>query len=134
MHFDAEHRLAAARPSGVFDTQLLGKILFFTLALEESDQQGFNRLLDLRDVTEVRLSAPEIFEIATRRRKAAATHRRFRTAIIVHDPLTEGLARIYEVLMQGSHADLAVFWDPKPAAAWLGVPEAALQPALAHHE
>lgn len=126
--YDDARRLAVCRPAGVLDLPVATSILDFLLALEAAHHEPFDRLLDLTAVNEVRLSAGQVYQIAEARRAAVARRRPFRTAILAPAPIPYGMGRMYEVLMEGTAAEAAVFRDAAGAAGWLGVPVAVVEP------
>jgi hypothetical protein len=126
IHFNAEHRLAICRPAGSLGAEHVGQLLNFLLSLEDSNST-FNRLLDLTQVTDIRISAAVIYEYAWARRDTTARLPPFRTAIIAPDPAAEDVAVIYATLMKGSQIRVGVFPDAKSVPEWLGVPEEVLQ-------
>ena len=124
IEYNSEHRLAICRPSGVLDGEFTGQLLSFLIAVEEEpSQHPFNRLLDLAAIEGVRLTASELFQYSKGRRDATDHLPHFRTAIVAPNALANGVARMYEVLMQGSKIQVSVFWESRTAADWLGVPE-----------
>ena len=130
IEYNSEHRLAICRADGLVDGEFTGQLLRFLLTVEEDPaQHPFNRLLDLSAVNEVHLTCDELSEYATARRAATDRLPQFRTAIVAPGALANGIARIYEMLMQGSKIQVSVFWEPHAAAVWLGVPDMSLQPA-----
>jgi hypothetical protein len=128
--FDPARRLAVCRPAGQLDAAVAARLLDFVLALEAADPDPFDRLLDLTDVVEVRLSGPELYRIARARRAACEGRAPVRTAFLAPGPLAYATGRLYEELVTGCGVTVAVFRDAASAAAWLGVPPAA---ADGHH-
>ena len=129
--FSAEHRLAICRPVGLVGTELVGQILHFLLAVEECNQEPFNRLLDLTLATDIQLSGIVLYTYARARREATAHLLTFRTAIVASDPDTEDVAQIYAKLMEGSKIQVRIFSDTSSAANWLGVPDKVVRSELA---
>ena len=123
VHFDAQHRLSIDRLAGLVDTKMIEQLLAQTQLLEQSDPTPFNRLLDLTDVIELHLNGPQVLALSKSRRAATAHRPRVRVAIVAPNPLANGLARVYETLMEGSQEEVVVFWDSRMAADWLGVPD-----------
>ena len=115
-------RLAICRPEGCLDAKAAEWLLVYVLALEESQSQPFNRLLDLRNLLEIRLSGSEVSEIARNRRHVTAGRPSFQTAMLAVNPFGYAVARLYEDLMAGSPARVAVFRDAVSTAKWLQVP------------
>jgi hypothetical protein len=132
IHIDAEHRLAICRPEGLLDAKLARQLMLFLMAMEESQLEPLNRLLDLTAIDQVWLTSQQVFDMSGARRAAAANLSRFRTAIIAPDPLAFGTARMYETLMHRSNNEVGVFWDPASAAVWLGVPDNVVHPEPLH--
>jgi hypothetical protein len=132
IEFDPTYRLAICRPAGVFGPEQAAQLLYFLLALEDSNPGPFKRLLDLTGVTEIRLSTPEIFGFAKMRQQATASLPPLRTAVIAADQTTEEMALTYATIMEDSNIQVAIFHDTKSAADWLSVPEAAIHSKVAH--
>lgn len=123
IEFERTYRLAICRPVGFFGPEHAGQLLNFLFAFESSEPEKFNRLLDLSQVTELRLSDSIIYEYATARREATANLPPFRTAIIAADPSAEVMALAYAQLMEDSKIQVGIFRDASSAADWLCVPE-----------
>ena len=124
--FNYEHRLAICRPRGIIDEYFTFQLLNFLLALEEVSKP-FNRLLDLRLVTDIALTTPELQKYADARRHATAHFPQFRTAIIAPGPHAEALANLYAMLMKDSTIEVGIFSNANSAAEWLRVPEEVLR-------
>lgn len=122
IELDRVHHLAICRPEGRFDAQIAEWLLIYLMALEESEPQPFNRLLDLTHLVEIRLNGSEVCEIAQARLLATAKLPPFRTAILAASPFAYSIARLYEDLMDGSWIEVGVFRDATSAAQWLRVP------------
>src|SRR4051812_39292547 len=117
--YDDTLQLAVYRPEGGLDLPLAQRLLGFLLALEESNPEPFDRLLDLSAVAEIRLSGHQMYHISRERRAATVRRRPFRTAILAPTALAYGMGRMYEVLMEGSAVQVAVFREASGAAVWL---------------
>jgi hypothetical protein len=129
IELERTYRLAICRPVGFFGPEHAGQLLNFLFAFESSEPEKFNRLLDLSQVTELRMSDSIIYEFAAARREATANLPPFRTAIIAADPSAEDVAMAYATLMEGSKIQVGIFRDASSAADWLCVPE-----SVAHSE
>lgn len=130
IEFNSEHRLVISRPAGVVDDYCAMLLMNFLLALERLTEP-FNRVADLTNATDICVSSPAIREYAETRLRNLAHLAPFRAAIIASGPVGEAAGHLYAMLMKGSKVDVGVFRDASSAAAWLGVPEAALHPASA---
>jgi hypothetical protein len=122
IEFDTPHRLAICRPAGQLDAGLAGWLLDFVLAVEEVVGEPFDRLLDVSNVAEVRISGHDLYELSQTRRAACVGRPGFRIAILAPDPIAYATARLYEALTEGCGVKVGVFRDADAAAAWLGVP------------
>lgn len=127
--FLPEHRLAICRPDGAVRGKHIEDLLNFLIPLERFEPEPFNRLLDLTQATDVHLSSTVIRAYASARQESTEHLAPFRTAIIApvgHS--AESAAILYAILTKDSNIETCV----QSAAAWLGVPEKALHPELAH--
>ena len=127
--FDADRRLAVCRPGDQLGSSLAARLLDFVLAMEATEPESFDRLLDLTAVEEVRLSGAELYRIAQARRAACAGRPAFRTAILAPARSPTRPAGCDEAMTEGCGMTVAVFRDAGSAAAWLGVPLSAVRPA-----
>jgi len=126
-----EHRLVCWRGGGTFDAQVARRLLVRIVELE-AVLPPFDRLLDLREVTDIRLGFTDLEAIVARRRGYRG--RPVTAALVVHGPLGFGMARMYQSLMAGGAIDVRVHEELLPALARLGVPLAALEGVVSLRE
>jgi len=126
IHYDEKKNLATYRPAGVFDRDLASKLLEFLQALEDSLPTSFNRLVDLTEIKEIRISGADLYRLAKIRRAAGEKMEACRTGIFAPTILTHAIAKLYEDLMEGSNIRVRVFYQIDETAKWLGLPGSAL--------
>ena len=125
--------LATWFPVGIFDDEFGDRVIDFVEARERDSDEPFNRYLDLDGLSEVRLRFGHTFQISERRR-ALYEGDPVKTAIVCSWPIGFGLAHMYEALMEGAKIQVRAFRSRSEAAAWLRVPESALNPPASESE
>ncbi len=128
-----EHHLAVCRPVGAATEDRATHLLYFLFGAEGATPESFNRLVDLRFVTDFTIQSAVIHGFASIRREEVERLSPARTAIIAPNPEAEEVARIFAALMKGTKISVRIFGDARSATDWLGVPEQVLEPETAHH-
>jgi len=90
------------------------------LADDPRFRPDFCQLCDLREVTEVRVGASGIREVAALNPFGAGARR----AVVVGSDVVFGLARMYQMLTESSPDEVEIFRDLDEALRWLGVADA----------
>lgn len=103
-------------------TRASGLVTFSELS-EHLDAEERERALDLTELFDARGATTDITpdQIKQLVRRAVETARRAAlgpTAIVTHDDLVFGMARMYSILVENV-APVGVFRDPEPAIEWL---------------
>ena len=112
--------LVTWHPRGVLDDKLADQIIAF-IEMEECIQAApFNRYVDLSGLTQVRLYAGHVFDIAKRRRYRAMDQ--VKSAFWTDKTVTKILADMYETFMVNATIKVRVFTKKEAAAEWLEVP------------
>jgi len=113
--------LMVGRPRGILDANEASQILDFIELKEKLVETGFNRFCDLTRLEGIHLSSAEVRELAARRRAFNPNDVHVKSAILATDPLTFGIARMYELLLNSPRIEVSVFNELEPAAQWLAV-------------
>ena len=113
-HVDRLGRRVVTRASG---------LVTFSELSEHLDAEERQRALDLTELFDARGATTDITpdQIKQLVRRAAEAARRAAlgpTAIVTHDDLVFGMARMYSILAENV-APVGVFRDPEPAIEWL---------------
>jgi hypothetical protein len=82
---------------------------------------AFRQLADLREVTGISASAATIDDVAHWRVFAPGARRAF----VVATPVQFGMARMFGTYAEAVEQVVEVFWDPREAERWLGLPDGA---------
>jgi len=116
-HLDVPNRLVCSRAWGVFTEEELAAHSRH-LGANPRFEPGFRQLIDFLDVTEFRVTARGISEVA----RINPFGKGARRAALVKGSLGFGLARMYEQFRRDSSDDYRVFRDRAAALAWLDLP------------
>jgi hypothetical protein len=111
--------LMVGRPKGILDVSEAMKITEFVEIKEIDMESGFDRFVDLTQLDGIKLSAEEIADIAHRRRTFNPNNMRVKSAFLATHPLSYGIARMYEQMLNSPRIEVRVFSDLEEAAAWL---------------
>ena len=111
-------------PRGVLNDAFLDQVFDFIEMEEHIQDAPFDRYTDLSGLSSIRLGMNHVFHAARRRRKVKQP---VRSAIFANDPISFGIAQMYEHLMDGGMIEVCAFERIAPAAAFLEVPVKALE-------
>ena len=113
---DLERSLVLSRGWGVLtDRELLAHVR--ALTADPRFAQNFCQLGDLRDVTDVQITAATIREMVRLNPFWAGARR----ALVVTSDVVFGMARMYQILRDESPDELEIFREMDGALQWLGV-------------
>jgi hypothetical protein len=121
VHVDESDALMIARPRGTLDVEMASEIVDFVEIKELQIETGFNRFCDLTLLDGIRLSYAEIIQLAARRRKFNPNDIAVKSVFLAINPLSFGIARMYEQILGSPRIEVSVWSDPQAAADWLGV-------------
>jgi hypothetical protein len=107
------------RPKGILDASEALQIVEFVEIKEIEMESGFDRFIDLTHLDSIKLSAGEVSKLADRRRKFKPNDIRVKSAFLATHPLSYGIARMYEQLLNSDRIEVHVFSELEEAAAWL---------------
>ena len=77
----------------------------------------YNQLIDLKEVTELRLTVEDVRQLSYHSPFREGSRR----AIVVDRPEDYGLARVFQALTEPHGAELRVLYDRQEARRWLGM-------------
>ncbi len=109
------------RPTGILDARMAEEVIEIIEIKEVSMETGFNRFCDLTHLDGIRLSSIEVQKLAERRSAYNPNDFRVKSAFLATDPLSFGIARMYEQLLHSPRIEVRVWADMQSAADWLGV-------------
>lgn len=111
------------RPGGVLNNDKIIRYIAFLEAAEAGRQSPFDRFNDLSRTTGVSISYNEVSEYAVRRRSYASSFldRPVKAAFHALNPVSYGMARMYQNLLDCAKMEVRVYQSLDEAAAWLGV-------------
>jgi hypothetical protein len=118
--------LLVARPSGIVNAEVAEGIVEFVEIKEEQLEMGFNRFCDLTGLEGIDLRSEDVRHLADRRSAFNPNQVHVKSAFLATDPLTFGIARMYEQLLNSPRIAVRVWSDIQAAADWLGVKPAKL--------
>jgi hypothetical protein len=111
--------LIVGRPRGVLDATEALQIVEFVEVKEKEMESGFDRFIDLTQLESIKLSAAEVAALADRRRTFNPNDIRVKSAFMATHPLSYGIARMYEQMLNSDRIEVQVFSELEEAAAWL---------------
>lgn len=111
--------LMVGRPRGILDIKEALQILEFVEIKEVEMESGFDRFTDLTQLEGIVLSATEVAGLADRRRMFNPNNIRVKSAFLATHPLSYGIARMYEQMLNSDRIEVHVFSELEEAAAWL---------------
>ena len=112
-------KLVAWHPRGTLDDKLADQIVAFVEMEERIQAAPFDRYVDLSGLTDVRLAAGHVFDIAKRRHRA---RERVKSAFWTNNMVTMSLAYMFETFMANASIKVRAFTKQEDAAKWLEVP------------
>jgi hypothetical protein len=117
---DLARSLVLSRGWGVVtDRELLAHAR--ALSADPRFARSFHQLADLRDVTDARVTESTKKQMLVRLNPFGAGARR---AMVVTCDVAFGMARMYQILRDGSPDELEIFREMDDALQWLGIAEA----------
>ena len=119
-HVEAEAELVLTTGKGVLTDSDLHSYVKAVLSNSEV-RPGFNELIDLRAVTRVQLSDPEIDTTIQAILESEQQIKETNTAMVASDGNTDEISRLYEILQTSVPATVRFFGDLSEARAWLGL-------------
>jgi hypothetical protein len=111
--------LVTWHPLGVLDDTLADQIVAFVEMEELIQAAAFDRYVDLSGLTDVRLEAGHVFNIAKRRYRARD---KVKSAFWTDKIVTISLTYMFETFMTGARINVRAFTKQEDAAEWLQVP------------
>lgn len=105
----------------VTDRELLAHVR--TLTADPRFARNFRQLADLRDVTDVQVTAPTIREMARLNPFGPGARR----AVVVTSDVVFGMARMYQILADESSDELQIFRNVDDALRWLWIADAKVE-------
>ena len=113
--------LLVGRLKGVLEAETAEQMIEFLETKELLADTGFNRFCDLTHLEGVRLSTMDLIRMAERRRDFNPNQFFVKSAWLAHDPLSFGIVRMYEQILNSPRIEVRVWSDMHAAADWLGV-------------
>jgi len=120
--------LLVCRPEGILDAEMAEEIVEFVEVHEERLERGADRFCDLTGLDGIDLLSSDIHRLADRRRWFNPNNIQVKSAFLATDPLTIGIARMYEQILNSPRIEVRVWVDLQSAAEWLGVQPDRLTP------
>ncbi len=113
---DTNRSMVLSRAWGILeDRELLAHAR--ALGADASFQKHLKQVIDFRDVTEIRITAAAVREMA----HVSPFGKGARRALVVSSDLAFGLTRMFQILREQSPDEVAVFREMDVALRWLGV-------------
>ena len=111
-----------ARVFGVFTAPELNQLATEAEIAEASHPVSLDRITDLTAVERFEVGFREIYYFAIRR-SAQRFSRVVKSAIVVHDPVQLGIARVYEALIENPQIQIRILRSVTEATEWFADPK-----------
>ena len=129
MKFKFTENVLCVRFDDKLSAKTLEEALEETQKIEQEKDFVFNKFVDLTKIDSVNISSNEVSMIAYDRKIFVETLTgKFKTAILVNSPLTYGIVRMFQTLIESEKITAKEFYNLQEAADWLGVDVAILKP------
>jgi hypothetical protein len=125
--YHPEFKLLGWFPRGVLNEAFVDQVVEF-IGMEERIQDApFDRYVDFSGLSQIRLGMEHMIQVALRRYPVKQP---VKTAIFSDQPISFGIALMYERLMEGSIIEVRAFDKRRSVAEWLEVPMKVLSDPL----
>lgn len=118
------------RPRGVLNEEKVNEILTFLTRQENRYGRPFDRFSDLSLLDAVDLSFKYVLQVALYRRLMRFGLETIKSAFFVTTPVIARYIKLHALVTDHSPLKVAMFEDRRPAAEWLGVSPALLNPKV----
>ena len=119
--------LLVVRPKGVVNINAATALIEFVEIKEKFEETGFNRFCDMTRLKGIHLSCADVVRLAARRREYNPNDICVKSAFLATNPLTSGIARMYEHLLNSPRIKVRVCSEMQAAGDWLEIEPAKLQ-------
>ena len=127
IHMIKSESLLVARPKGIVNINTATALIEFIENKEKLEETGFNRFCDMTLLKGIHLSCADVVRLAARRRDFNPNDIFVKSAFLATNPLTFGIARMYEQLLNSPRIKVRVCREVQAAGDWLGIEPAKLQ-------
>ncbi len=117
--FFPQQYLMVWRPQGILDTNSLSHVLAFIEKNEQAKTTAFHRFIDLTFLEGFSLNYSDISTLALRRGTNYRGHTTVKSAFLTNNPLSYGMARMYQSALNVKNIKVRIFSDIYSAAQWL---------------
>jgi len=129
-YFFKTDQLVIWRPSGILDTVKIHEFISFVNECSKQGDPHFCRFIDLTQISGISVSYQDLYPIAKQRIEYYDTtlKKKVRMAILVNNPLSYGMARMYEMLSENPYIDVNIYENADEAARFLEVDKSIISP------
>jgi hypothetical protein len=116
-------KLVRWRPLGVLNTQKIFEFINYVDQSAEERDPHFDRYIDLSKVSGVSVMYDDLSPIAKARKTYYSSHisRKVKMAFFANNPLTFGMARMYQTLSEDENLDIRIFKSIDEVASYLQI-------------
>ena len=122
-YFFQSDQLTIWRPTGMLGTDKIYEFIRFLNESSERKTPYFNRFIDLSQISGISIAYQDLHPIAQQRKEyySANIKQIVKMAILVNNPLSYGMARMYQMLSDEPHFEVNICENREEAAQFLEV-------------
>lgn len=120
--FKTDH-LVIWRPVGAIDVDKIREFIVFLNQQSSKSDLQFDRFIDLSKINGISVNYEELSGIADQRSEYASKHlgKKVKMAMFVTHPLSFGMARMYENLLDNAKFEINIYYSIEEASKFLDV-------------
>ena len=121
--FIKSDRLIIWRPKGILDTAKIYDFIQYLNIVSNERDPHFSRLIDLSQIDGISVKYNDLSPIAEQRRKYynSNINKKVKMAFYVTNPLSLGMARMYQTLSDESHVEINIYKNLEKCSEFLEV-------------
>ena len=129
-YFFITDQLVVWRPVGMLEGDKIQEFIKFLNLNSEIKGPHFDRFVDLSETSGISVRYDDIYPIVKQREAYFGTHlkSKVKLAVLANNPLSFGVARMYQQLSDNSQIEIGVFETPEDASNFLEVDISIISP------
>jgi len=129
-YFFKTDQLAIWRPLGTLTTQMIYDFINFLNDASKQQNPHFSRFIDLSQISGISVNFQDLYPIASVRKTyhSASLKEKVKMAFLVNNPLSYGMARMYQMLNDAPHIEISIYSNIENISEFLEVDIALIRP------
>jgi hypothetical protein len=129
-YFFKTEKLAIWRPTGMLDTAKIKEFIGFIDDNSEQRDPHFSRFIDLSQISGISVNYEDVVPIVQQRKSYSSTHikRKVKMAFLVNNPISFGMARMYQMLYDDPHFEINIYENREQVAQFLELDISLIKP------